>query len=353
MWELPPDVRWDLSRSHSGRARVDVLSRGELVAEAVEILDGSVTEKWVSGPRSTLALQVEPSASWIRWFKLPKLELQVWSGISWGRSEYLIPMGIFVVTDRPDMSWPSAAAAVAAVDRFQWVAQNDLLYAWPAPAGKASALAARLIVEGGLPDVSIDVERDLDSPGVMWEGRRMDLIRDYLDPAGLDAFVDRTGLACIRTRRTQPGRPLTHGVDGTLVKVSSSVKLAGVFNAVGAASTKSDVVIDPPPFVAITDPNHPAHQDRIGERKTLVTSNSISNYGDAINYARAELAKRSAAVLGWTAECVPDPTRMPGDLTPVTPPDGDTVEVVVQEVTHPLVVDADSKTQRITFGAAA
>lgn len=348
---MPADIpdKWDLSQSHFGRCRVDVLSRGEPEALDVEIVDGSITEKWVLGLRSTLSLTVEPSSLWLRWFQLPQLEIRVYAGITWSLSEYLTPLGVFMV-DPPSASLPLSTVSLSGRDRWHQIARNDLLYKWQGPAGKGTELAARLMIEGGLSDVSIDVSNDVNSPGIMWEGKRHDLIRGYLEPAGNEAFIDREGNACIRTRATQPGRSLTHGADGTIVSVSPSVDLDGVYNAVGASSTKSDVLIDPPAFVAITDPNHPAHEDRIGRRQTLVTSSSIENWGDAYNYARAQLEKLSAPALGWSVECVPDPTRMPGDLVQVTCGLG-VVSAAVQSVSHPLVVDSDSKTQKLTLGA--
>ena len=349
MWELPPDVRWELDRSHDGRVRVDVLSRGETVAENVPVLDGSVTETWSLGLRSTLDLSVPPTAEWLDWVTLPKLELKVWSGLSWGWSEYLVPLGVFMV-DPPSRSLPVGEISLHGRDRWQRIAQNDLLYKWPGPGGWATAVAARLMSEGWLGDVNVDVERDTLADPKMWEGKRHTLIADYLEPIGADAFVDREGRACIRTRKTQPGRGLAHGENGTLVKVSTTVSLDGVYNAVGAASSKSDVMIIDPAFVSITDPAHPAHQDKIGRRQTLVTSDLITDYGSAFNYAVTQLAKLSAPALGWSVECVPDPTRMPGDLIPVTCQLG-SVTAAVQSVTHPLLVDADGKTQKVTLGA--
>lgn len=347
MWDVPEWFKWDLSESHQGRVQVDVLSAGDPVDQDVEIIGGTITEKLALGVRSTLSLEVNPSGEWLEWSQLPQLELRVWSGISWDLSEYLVPMGTFAI-DPPGRDLPATSMSLSGADRWQRIARNDLLYRWPGPAGKATALAARLMAESGLPGALIEVDRDADAPGMMWEGKRHDLIRDYLLPIGADAYVDREGRPVIRTRKPQPGREIRHGAGGTLVKVAATVNLAGVYNAVGAASTKTDVVIDPA-FVQITDPNHPAHEDRIGRRQTLVTSQLINNWGDAHNFARSELARLSAPALGWTAECVPDPTRMPGDQIPVTSQLGP-VTAIVQQVTHPLVVD-EGKAQQVTLGA--
>lgn len=343
---LPLHVRWEPGRSHAGTARVDVLSAGQVVAEDVEFIDGSVTETLALGVRAKLSLQVEPSRLWLEWFNLPLLELRVWSGLSWGRTEQLLPLGVFPV-DPPARSLPLSAVSISADDRWAYIARNDLLYDWPGPSGWNSALAARLMVEGGLDEPTVTVDRDLISPGVMWEGKRHDLIRDYLLPIGADAYVDRTGLPRIETRRYTDGAALTDGEDGTVVKVSSTVDLSGVFNAVGAASSKSGVVIEPPAFVAVTDVNHPAHPSKIGQRQTRVTSQAIDNYGDAINFARSELERLSSPALGWTVECVPDATRMPGDRVTVTTGLG-SVQAIIRDVTHPL---GGGATQRIALGA--
>lgn len=344
--QLPLNVRWEPGRSHSGAARVDVLSAGQVVAEDVEFIDGSVTETLALGVRAKLALSVEPSRLWLRWFSLPLLELRVWSGLSWGRTEQLLPLGVFPV-DPPAQSLPLGEVSISADDRWSYIMRNDLLFDWPGPSDWNTALAARLMVEGGLDEPTITVDRDLISPGVMWEGKRHDLIKNYLLPIGADAYVDRMGLPWIETRRYTDAGSLTDGEDGTVVKVSSTVDLSGVYNAVGAASSKSGVVIDPPAFVAITDVNHPAHPSKIGLRQTRVTSQSIDNYGDAINFARSELERQSSPALGWTVECVPDATRMPGDRVTVTTGLG-AVQAVVREVTHPL---AGGSTQRLSLGA--
>lgn len=342
-------AKWDLSQSHEGRCRVDVYSAGELVAEGAEIVDGTITEQLALGLRADLSLTVEPSTEWLSWLQLPRLELRVWSGISWGLSEHLEPMGVFVI-DKPKRTLPVSLLELAGADRWSIIANNDLLYRWPGPGGLASELAARLIREGGLQDVSVEVDRDMLAPARRWEGRRQQLISDYLLPIDATAYCDREGRALIRTNKTEPGRPLTHGQNGTLITITEEPSLDGVFNAVGAESSNTDVVFDEPVFVMITDQMHPAHEDKIYRRQTLVSSNLIHNRSDAVAFAWSELARLSRGALGWSAECVPDPTRRPGQLVPVTSQLG-AVSAVIQQVRHPLVVGGAAKSQSITFGA--
>lgn len=346
MWPINPEFRWEPGRSHRAISRVDVWSAGKLQASGMEILDGSVTEKRVTGVRASLSLSVPPTTEWLDLFDLPLLEIRPYAGISWGRSEFLCPMGVFPVMP-PERKLPQSGISINADDRWQVIQQNDLLYYWPGPAAWASALAARLMTESGLsPDPAVNVTKDVQSPAIMWDKSRHDLIAGYLEPIGAEAYVDRTGQPVIQDRATTPGRNLTDGEGGTVVSISSTADWSKVYNAVGVTSSKNDVVLDPV-VVSITDPLHPAHYSKIGRRSMRYSSQLISNFGDAYNAAVAQLEKVSAPALSWSVTCVPDPTRMPGDLITVTTDLG-AVQAVVQEVSHPLGPGA----QTIKLGAA-
>jgi hypothetical protein len=241
---------------------------------------------------------------------------------------------------------PASSVSVSADDRWQKVTQNDLLYFWQAPAGTNTDLAKRLMFEAGLGETSVYVSRPVWSPALMWDKSRVDLIQGYLEPTGSEAFVDRTGLAVIRDRAPDVGRDLADGEDGTVVTVTSTQDWSKVVNAVAATSSKNDVVIEPQ-IALITDWDHPAHESRIGRRTFRYQSPLISTVGDAMQAARSQLEKLSAPALSWSVDCVPDPTRMPGDLLTVSTALG-AVRATVQEVTHPL----GSGAQKIKLGAA-
>lgn len=345
MWPISPELRWEPGRSHRGTSRVEVWSHGELIENDAQIVDGAVTEKWITGSRNSLSLSVPPTTEWETWLALPAVELKVFSGMSWGRSEYLCPMGVFPIFPG-SRSLPAKAISINADDRWTWIKEAAMLYDWQGPAGWASVLAERLIREAGFSDVSTFVTRDVISSELMWDKARHDLIVDYLAPIGADAFVDREGLATIRTRGTQPGLDLSDGEGGTVVSISSTEDWSGVVNVVSVTSTKSGVNIEPA-IVAITDVSHPAHRSNLGrEIRVHLTSNLVENYGDGFNMATDELGRRAAPALSWQIECVPDATRMPGDLLNVSTDLG-VIRGAVQEVTHPLM----GGNQRIILGA--
>src|SRR5690349_15007614 len=87
---FPHPHRWDPARTRP-TARVDVYSAGALVAEGAPIIDGEVTDTAGTGLRRTLDLTVP--ASWVQWFRLPRLEVRPHRGLTWGpRNQFLCPL---------------------------------------------------------------------------------------------------------------------------------------------------------------------------------------------------------------------------------------------------------------------
>jgi hypothetical protein len=345
VWPIQPEFRWEPGRSHTSFTRVEVWSQGSLVESAAPIIDGTITERWVTGPRASLSLSVEPSPEWLEWLVLPDLELRPFAGISWGRSRFECPLGVFP-TMPPARSLPASTVSVSADDRWQVVTQNDLEFFVQGPSGSNIELAARLMSEAGLGEVSVSVSRRVLSPALMWDKSRDELIKGYLEPTGAEAFVDRTGVAVIRDRTAVEGRDLTDGEDGTVVNITSTQDWSKVVNVVAAASSKNDVVVVPQ-SMSITNWGHPAHESKIGRRVLRYTSPLISSEDEARVAAQGQLDKLSAPALSWSVSCVPDPTRMPGDLITVTTGLG-AVQATVQEVTHPL----GGAAQSVKLGAA-
>lgn len=353
---------WDTTGSHKAVARVQVWSNGELVTTTDDIIDGSVTEKWVSGVRSTLSLTVDASPEWLEWLSLPAAVLVPYSGMAAGSEEALFPHSLFPVLP-PSQQLPVRALQIDVDDSWQRVVQND----FPGPVasdaypGEIRDTIAWLLGEVGIgwpalgnPTVWAGGEPPIVSAssaapvplGVVWDQSRDQTIRTLADAIGADAFIDRWGAVRVADHVSQPGADLTDGVDGTVVTVQSTKDWSGVANRVIAASTAQGVSFDPVQ-VDITDQLHPAYARRIGTRVYRFSSNALLSSGDALNAALVLLAKRSAPALAWTVTCVPDASRCVGDLINVTTDLG-TVRAVVQEVSHPF----GSGVQTLKLGAA-
>lgn len=325
---------------------MELWSAGNLVAADAPIIDGTVTDKYVTGLRRTLSLMVPPS--WDKWLDLPFLEVRPFAGLSWGLSEFLCPLGRFPFM-RPTTTLPAQGISINADDYWQRVVLDDFLYTIPSYSTMhVSSAVATLMAEVGIaftPD-NANLTSDPLVPALLWDKSRADTIAGLLESVGAEAFVDREGQGIVRDRTvTSFSPPLSDGVNGTLISVSSSPDWSNVFNAVSAATSNQDVHFDPV-VVAVDDPSNPAHYYWIGARSKRYTSPLLLDRAQATLAAQTILAKSSAAALNWKVTCVPDPSRDAGDAV-VASCDFGTVTAVIQEVTHPL----GSGAQTMTLGA--
>jgi hypothetical protein len=361
MWPLPADGRWNPAASHQSVSRVDLWSNGDLVATDVPFIDGSVTEKWVTGIRGTMSLNVPPTPQWRAWLMLDAIELTPYTGIRFGPdTEYLVPLGVFPVLF-PGIELPSKAITLQMEDNYQFVVSATFLYAMMSYPGTIRDVAARLITDLGIGGKRVHpiTKNSINLPNLLatnvtstvtsvrWEKSRHDTIAALVQSIGADAYFNRWGQPELRDHKSLPGIDLSDGAAGTLVSVGSSVSWTDVINSIAVTSSKNDVTFDAV-IETITDTNHPAHASKIGPRFDAVSSSQVADVAQARAMAKTELAKRSAPARAWTVSCVPDPTRMPGDEMTLTTRDHGPVRVVVQEVTHPL----GKGVQQLKLGAA-
>lgn len=344
MWDVPD--RWDPSRSHRAISRVDIYSRFGYVDSTTDIVDGTVTEKRTSGIRSTLDLTIDPSPQWLDWLALPNLELRPFSGMSWATDEHVCPLGVFPV-DPPELSVPVSQVSINAQDRWSLIVQDKFAYAqssyayvWQADQARVSTIPISRAVVAMINQTNLgtDVDNRATSlatlPDTMLGESRDETIRNYVESIGAEVFVNRLGQPVIQDRTTQPGRNLTDGDHGTIISAKSKVDLSGVYNRIGVSTTNRDVVFAPV-FVQINDRNHPADESRIGKRTFPYSSASLTSSQQAYDAGMAMLQQKSTRALSWTITCVPDPSRMPGDVVTVTCDLGE-ITGVVNEVRHPL-----------------
>lgn len=356
MWDVPN--RWNPAAPHEVTFRVDVYSSGGFVASTTDISDGSVTEQWASGVRSRLSLTVEPSPQWLYWLGLPNLELSVHAGQAWGNDSCLCPLGVFPV-DPPAMSLPSSQISISAQDRWSLIilddfayVQSSYAYVFNPDAGQVSTIPISRAVVAMINQTNLGADVDnratrLDPlPNVMLQKTRDATIKELVESIGAEVFVDRSGRPVIQDRASQAGAGINDGDGGSLVSISKSADLSGVYNQVGVSTTNSESAFFPV-FVEITDPEHPAHYRSVRKRTLRYSSPLLTSEAQARQVAGTLLAK-GAAEVSWAVECFPDPARMPGDVVPVTSADWGTVSGVVTEVTHSL----SGKNQTFKLGAA-
>jgi hypothetical protein len=344
MWDVP--ARWDPSRSHDAISRVDIYSRREFVASTDAIADGMVTEKRASGVRATLDLTLDPTPEWLEWLALPNVELAPYAGMSWGTTEHLCPLGVFPVAP-PELSVPVKQVSISAQDRWSLIDRDDFTYVqssyayvWmPDEEHVATVPISRAVVQMiNQTNLGADVDNRATNlanlPDMLLDKSRHQTILDFVESIGAEVFVDRLGQPVIQDRANQAGRDLTDGDNGTIISATAKEDLAGVVNRIGVSTSNRDAVFFPV-FVAITDPEHPAHEDRIWKRSLRYSSPLLTSADQALTAGRAMLEEKSTKARSWTVTCVPDPSRMPGDIVTVTCDLG-TITGVVNEVRHPL-----------------
>lgn len=353
-WDVPD--RWNPGYSGKPKVTIMVISEGSYVATTSDFLGGSVTERWASGVRSSLSLTVAPTPQWLQWFALPRLELQVFSGFDWVTSEFLCPLGIFPVDPVPP-SLPASQVTVSAQDRWQNIVLDDFAYTQSSMAYLRSDLyetsvpirdaVARMIDQTDLgPETVVSASRSDALPNVMLQKTRDATIKELVESIGAEAFVDRQGVPQVRDRASQPGRPISDGNGGTLLGITESWDYQETFNRVGVSTSNTDSVFFPV-FVEITDTTHPAHWSKMRKRTMRYSSPLLTNADQALAAGRTLLAQKSSVARSWSVECIPDPSRMPGDVVTVTSDLG-VVTGVVNEVKHPL----GDGSQTIVLGAA-
>lgn len=332
---------------------MEVYSRGQLVSGDAEVLGGEVVEKWVTGLRSTLSLSVDPSPEWLGWFKLPGLEVKPFSGLGWGSTEALLPLGVFPVLP-PQLSLPKSAISVQADDRWQGVDPlGDFGFTVPTTPYEGQirysigVLVGEVAQPWALPPNITASSDALVVPG-LWDKSRAQVIIALADSIGAEVFYDRDGFLVVRDRDAAAGVALSDGDDGTVLSVTTTQDFSSVYNAVAVSGSNNDAPF-PPVVVAITDRNHPAHRSNMGfERVLKYSSPLLSNQFQAIQAGQTLLEKHAAAALSWTVTCIPDARIKAGDVFPLTTQEWGTVMVSVQEVRHPL----GEGVQTLTLGAA-
>jgi hypothetical protein len=330
--------------------RVEVFSRGEQVSASAEILGGSVTEKWVSGLRSTLALSVDPSPEWLGWFKLPGLEVRPHSGMGWGSTEHLEPLGVFPVL-QPELSLPRDAVTVQADDQWQGVTLGDFGFPVPTIPGRIRDVIGVLVGAAQAPwapPITITATSTAAlAAGGLWDKSRSETVLTLTDSIGAEVFYARDGGLVIQDRATRVGTDLVDGDDGTVLTVKR-IPGPDIYNVIAVSGSNNDAVFEPV-VVGITDPYHPAHRSNLGYARVMKFSSPLlMNRDQAMQAGLTLLGKHSAAASSWAVTCIPDATRQAGDLLTLTTQEFGSVLCTVQEVTHPL----GEGPQTLVLGAA-
>lgn len=317
MWEDTPG-RWNAGAgSHRSLTRIQVWASGVQISGNAPIMGGTVTDELFSGIRRHIDLTI--TSAWVPWFtKYKRLEVRPFRGFTWGKYEYLCPMGRFPVT-LDSLSRPAAELQLQAADYFEWIVNDNFTSDTPTWNSSRKLVCQRLIRDTGLgqPDVD-DWSTTTGTPQGVWEKTRAETLTELVETAGGTVYFDRLGKPVIRDDEAGPTRELlTDGKTGTIHRVTRSYERQGVYNLVSAYSSNPDVQFAPA-IVEITNPEHRAHKRWIGRRVYRLASPLFQNQAQAFVGANSTLNRVSRTAETYQVEVAPDARRDAGDTFPLS-----------------------------------
>ncbi len=364
---LPADARTHdaLNGSHTIQVKVEVWRGGEQIGEVAgeQILAGSVTDKWVSGVRRTLEMQVEPTSDWRQWLQIG-VELRPFRGVWFAPHEIeMCPLGVFPVRafDRPFGA--RSEIPVRAQDRWSRVVADTFgspIRAYQETVARTIALLVEEVDPYSI-SVSIETASEMRTPPGVWEKGRSETILDLADVIGVDVFMDRNGSPVIRDRpqRGNPVWTLRTGTSGVILDGGETVDWTNVVNSVGVFSTAADSTLEPV-WLGISDPESPAYRGVIagggtgGWQATRVSSSAFTTREEMIAAGQAALVKGERPARQRTLTAVPHPGLDAADTVLVETAPGEALELVqIDQVTHPLTAGDAQSITTVTTGAAA
>lgn len=350
MWPVDDRTLTAIGQPHGIRTRLEVWRGDEQVGEVTgsDIIDGSVTDKWVTtGPRRTLSVEVPATREWLEWLRIG-VELRPYQGVVFGGPNPVVmaPHGCF-----PVLRFPRARRAetlkVQATDRWQWLTAATIR---PLPAYSLSAVesVSALIVEidpfllaGKVVATATSTAR---TPAVLWDKSRSDTITELVKSVGAEAWFGREGFPVIQDRPT-PSAPVVAfraGRGGTLSALALDVDYSTVINAVVVTSSATNTTLAPV-WVAISDPFDPAHRSKIrggarsgGWRSVRYASPLFTTVEQMIKAGETLLRKGAAPARSWALTAVPNPYLDASDTATVQNQDGGVELVQIDQVSHPL-----------------
>lgn len=345
-WDCPVDLdrfTRTLSRSHTATCRVELWSGGKQLSESAPIIDGAVTDEWVTGIRRSLSLSVPPSRKWLAWLDTQPLTIRPYRGIRFSPALTIeVPLGVFDALP-PGRSLPADRISLSLRDRWERVGFSDFTGPAGSETSPVTAQLARLIRDALLPDPTVETANLTVIPGQVFTRSRMDAITDLASAVGVECFVGRDGLPVIRDV------PVLGAAVAELTGVSSvsqQVDWSKVYNAVEARSTANDVDFDPQ-TAHLAWTGHPAHPNQTGWLKVYkLSSAAIRTQDQAVDAAAAMLPKVSAIAGTLEYRGVVDPRLDASDCVMGPTPIGSMV-TQIKSVTTPLQADDPQVVQTI------
>lgn len=315
----PPGYRSVVGRSHRVKVTADAWLAGELIAENVPILAGSLTDAADQRIPEALTLTVPARGRdgrvWVPASHLDPLSqhgqrLRLSHGVTRADGSILtVQLGWFGIDDWTSNGWQ---VEVAASGLARVLDDAGLLAPTSPPAGATFASEAARLVESLLP-IAVDVAlADRAAPGALaWQDDRLAALYELADAWPAQLRVDEQGVLFV----TVPYDDDTDGPDvtlveraGTVISSASSGSRQGVASVVVARGEDAGDG-DRPPVVGYsidTDPDSPTFAERYGSVVAYFASPLLTTAAQCIAAARTRRATLSRAGRVIPVETVPD-----------------------------------------------
>lgn len=352
-WLVSPRFRKALAGPHIAKTRLDLYSQGVPQATDVHFEDGSITDQEViAGQRRSLTLSIPDDYWWTRWLQLPGLEVRPYGGLDYGASDELCPLGVFEIQQRPRRLTPGTLQ-LTAPDRWgSRISQAGFLTdRWSNPTWSAALSLSRLIRESAtswqreqVVETLVDRGR---TPRVLWRDKSQ-AMNDLAQSLAAEALFDRVGIPVIRNRRYGANVvTLRDGVGGTLTEMSRVSDQSRILNRVSVSSSNPDVKFDPY-ILSISDPNHPAHESKVGVKAKAFQSQSLRDRAAAGRMAKDILRRSSSWSRQLSGTMIVDFSLESGDIGRAVWREGDSERFRFQQLTTPLLAGTQTFTSTYT-----
>lgn len=344
-----------LRESHQRVTRVSVLD--DLFNPLPDLTftgtDGYVLDGRVSGDasryiRRTLSLELaNPDGVWtprgegsaFYWDKLLRVE----RGIRSGGTDYLAPLGVFLI-DSPSVDL--TRLSLTGSDRMDRATKSE----FTTPTSYAAGTRVGTVIQDILTDAGLGASLWTvdDNGSTLGVARNFEVGEERLPAAmslatsfALDVFADGAGYVVVRPKRdpatVASSWTFQAGVDATHVGLSKTWSRDRFYNHVlvsGESAEAAPVRAE----ASITDPSHPLRvTGAMGDRLFKYTSAMITTTQQAQSVANALLWEHAIIEEEIRLEHVPNPTLEPGDAVTIVDPASDTDDrYIIDTIDLPL-----------------
>lgn len=331
-----------LGRSFVYHVRVESWLGGELLADDIPIVSGSEDSDRALSVPERVSLSVPRLDRGVTWSPVSadhplaangqRLKVSLGIGVGGGVVEWLTRGWVVVesAVTRGDVVDVTGVGLLSLIEEARLVSPFQ-------PSGTLGSTLRGLVEPALTVDLSAAPTDRSVPAGMNWDEDRLGAVYELLDAWPADITVDPEGfLAVTPTSTGSPVGALTDGAGGTAVSVDGESTREGAANVVVARGNASDggqvqgVAYDTAGPKRMGGPFNPLPVPTF-YYSPLLTTVAQCNAAAATILARRkrETARR------FTAECVPDPTLVLGDVLTVTTAELDAVPCSVESLTLP------------------